>query len=176
MTYSEPYIKYIANEDHYNEVIAKVASVKRNLWIGTADLKDVYVKSASEVIPLLAVLDKLIKKGVEIRLLHAKEPGPAFREDFDRYPDLARGIERCLCPRVHFKIIVFDLETAYIGSANLTGAGIGMKNSRRRNFEAGLLTNESTLVARAAEQFDEVWGGAYCHECGRKQFCTDRIK
>ena len=112
MTYSEPYIKYIANEDHYNEVIAKVASVKRNLWIGTADLKDVYVKSASEVIPLLAVLDKLIKKGVEIRLLHAKEPGPAFREDFDRYPDLARGIERFLCPRAHFKIIVLDFETA----------------------------------------------------------------
>ena len=37
------------------------------------------------------------------------------------------GMERALCPRVHFKIIVFDFKTAYVGSANLTGAGLGMK-------------------------------------------------
>ncbi len=175
MTYSDPFIKFIANDEHYNDVIAAFASVKQTLWIGTADLKDVYVKSGSEVIPLLAVVDRLIKKGVEIRLLHAKEPGPAFREDFDRYPALAKGLERCLCPRVHFKIIVFDLEMAYIGSANMTGAGIGMKSDKRRNFEAGLLTNEPMLVARATELFDEVWRGAYCRDCGRKKFCNDRI-
>lgn len=34
------------------------------------------------------------------------------------------------------------MDTAYIGSANLTGAGIGMKSAQRRNFEAGILTNE----------------------------------
>lgn len=34
--------------------------------------------------PFIAVLVKLLKRGVEIRLIHAKEPGPAFREDFDR--------------------------------------------------------------------------------------------
>ena len=28
----------------------------------------------------------LLNRGVEVRLIHAKEPGPAFREDFDRYP------------------------------------------------------------------------------------------
>lgn len=170
-----PIIQYIANEEHYNEVIARFATVKRTLWIGTADLKDVYVKSGHDAVPLLQVLDKLVKKGVEIRLLHAKEPGPAFREDFDRFPTLPKGIERCLCPRVHFKIIIFDLETAYIGSANLTGAGIGMKSDKRRNFEAGILTNEPTLVGQAAEQFDEVWRGAFCKDCGRKKFCTDRI-
>ena len=38
--------------------------------------------------PFIAVLVKLLKRGVEIRLIHAKEPGPAFREDFDRYPIL----------------------------------------------------------------------------------------
>lgn len=37
-------------------------------------------------------------------------------------------------------MLIFDFETAYIGSANLTGAGIGMKSSNRRNFEAGILT------------------------------------
>ena len=38
------------------------------------------------------------------------------------------------------------METAYIGSANLTGAGIGMKSGQRKNFETGILTNESSLV------------------------------
>lgn len=41
-----------------------------------------------------------------------------------------------LCLRVHFKMLIFDFETAYIGSANLTGAGIGMKSSNRRNFSS----------------------------------------
>lgn len=36
--------------------------------------------------PFLGVLSDLIGKGVEVRLIHAKEPGPNFREDFDRYP------------------------------------------------------------------------------------------
>lgn len=28
------------------------------------------------------------KRGVEVRLIHAKEPGENWRDDFDRYPDL----------------------------------------------------------------------------------------
>ena len=34
----------------------------------------------------LGLLADLIKKGKEVRLIHAQEPGPNFREDFDRYP------------------------------------------------------------------------------------------
>jgi len=50
--------------------------------------------------------------GVEVRLIHAKEAGPAFRKDFDKYPVLSQGLERVLCPRVHFKLMIFDLESA----------------------------------------------------------------
>ena len=72
---------------------------------------------------------------MEVRLIHAKEPGPIFREEFDRYPILSKRLERALCPRVHFKMMIFDLDEVYIGSANLTGAGIGMKGAKTRNFE-----------------------------------------
>ena len=41
--------------------------------------------------------------------------------------------------------------TAYIGSANLTGAGIEMKGSGTRNFEAGILTDDPELVEAAIE-------------------------
>ena len=103
------------------------------------------------------MLSDLATRGVEIRLIHAKEPGPAFRQDFNKYPALIEGLERVLCPRVHFKIIVFDLKTAYVGSANLTGAGLGMKAETTRNFEAGVLSTNRAFVKNAVDQFDSVW-------------------
>ena len=171
-----PFIQYIANEQHYTEVISRIASVRETLWIGTADIKDLYVKQGADTIPMLGQIAGLLKRGVGVRLIHAKEPGPNFREDFDKYPILATDLERVLCPRVHFKMIIFDLEMAYIGSANLTGAGIGMKSALRRNFEAGILTNDPQLVESAINQFDTLWIGTHCAKCGGKDFCGDRIK
>ena len=163
--------QYIADEAHFKEVIARVPKVKEFLWIGTADIKDLYVEER----PFLGVLANLISKGRSVRLIHAKEPGPNFREDFDNYPVLFRGLERALCPRVHFKIIIFDGLLAYIGSANLTGAGIGMKSTRTRNFEAGILTDDPDLVDAAMNHFDSVWAGFKCKDCGRKEYCGDPI-
>ena len=170
-----PETSYIANDAHYDQVIERIKDVKKTLWIGTADIKDLYVKDSRGTKPLLEVLSDLVKKGVAIRLIHAKEPGPAFRQDFDKYPALIEGMERVLCPRVHFKIIIFDLKMAYVGSANLTGAGIGMKGENTRNFEAGILSTNKDFVKNAAEQFDSVWMGSFCKSCKRKEFCSDPI-
>lgn len=170
-----PETSYIANDAHYDQVIERIKDVKKTLWIGTADIKDLYVKDGRGTKPLLEVLSDLVKKGVAIRLIHAKEPGPAFRQDFDKYPALIEGVERVLCPRVHFKIIIFDLKMAYVGSANLTGAGIGMKGENTRNFEAGILSTNKDFVKNAAEQFDSVWMGSFCKSCKRKEFCSDPI-
>ena len=152
-------LQFISNSDHFGEVLGRVQSVKHSLWIGTADIKDLYVEVGKEKKPFLAVIALLIRKGVEVRLIHAKEPGPNFREDFDRYPVLYDRLERVLCPRVHFKMLVFDCEEVYIGSANLTGAGIGMKSSDKRNFETGILTDDPQIVEQAMKQFDDVWMG-----------------
>ena len=99
-----------------------------------------------------------------------------FKNDFDKYPLLWEGLERSLCPRIHFKILIFDLHTVYIGSANLTGAALGMKSKKNRNFEAGIFTDEPELVENAIAQFDKVWIGKYCKDCGRKNVCKDRIR
>ena len=151
-------------------------NVKHSLWIGTADIKDLYMEAEKEKKPFLALLAQLIRKGVEVRLIHAKEPGPAFREDFDKYPVLYDRLERVLCPRVHFKMLVFDFKEVYIGSANLTGAGIGMKGEDKRNFETGILTDDPTIVEQAMNQFDDVWIGKFCKKCKRRDFCHDPIK
>ena len=166
---------YISNSAHYKEVLSRVVHVKQSLWIGTADIKDLYIEEKGRAVPFLGVLARLRKKGVAVRLIHAKEPGPVFREEFDKYPALYEGLERVLCPRVHFKMMVFDGKEAYIGSANLTGAGIGMKAEGTRNFEAGILTDDPEIVEKAMNQFDEVWMGKHCKTCKRRDFCPDPI-
>ena len=165
----------ISNTDHYKDVLSRVQSVKHMLWIGTADIKDLYVEIGKEKKPFLALIAQLIRRGVEVRLIHAKEPGPNFREDFDKYPVLYDRLERVLCPRVHFKMLVFDGKEVYIGSANLTGAGLGMKGADKRNFETGILTDDTEIVEQAMNQFDEVWMGKHCKKCKRRDFCTDPI-
>ena len=52
---------------------------------------------------------------------------------------------------------------------------MGMKSGRRRNFEAGILTDDPVLVAAAMDHFDSVWAGFRCKDCGRKDFCCDPI-
>ena len=168
-------LTFISNHSHYTDVLLRALNVKRTLWIGTADIKDLYVESGKDKKPFLGALSGLIRKGVEVRLIHAKEPGPAFRQDFDKYPLLYDRLERVLCPRVHFKMLIFDCQEAYIGSANLTGAGIGMKAETTRNFEAGILTDEPGIVSQAMTLFDNVWMGQMCKGCKRRQYCADPV-
>ena len=65
-----------------------------------------------------------------------------------------------LCPRVHFKCIIVDGVKAYFGSANLTGAGMGAKSEKKRNFKNGVLTDDPVLLEPLIEQFDSVWRNA----------------
>lgn len=165
---------YITGRQIYDRVIQEAIPAARDfVWIATADIKDLHVAKANRMVPLLEILSDLIERGVSIRLIHAKEPGPAFRQDFDRYPSLIDGLECMMCPRVHFKTVVVDGHVAYSGSANLTGAGMGAKSDHRRNFESGIITTESAFVSAIMDQFDTLWMGAHCPECGRKEYCAD---
>ena len=168
---------FLSNREIYDRVICGIVpQARERLWIATADIKDMYVGSGGrEMMPFLEVLDGMVKRGVEVRLIHAKDPGPNWRNDFDRYPRLWTAMERVLCPRVHFKCIIVDGLAAYFGSANLTGAGMGAKSEKKRNFEHGVLTNDSLLVEPLVEQFDSVWRGDFCRDCGRHDFCGDPV-
>ena len=169
-------IELLKNRDIYTRVICElVPAARKMVWIATADIKDMHVDSNGSFQPFLGVLADLVEQGVEIRLLHAKEPGPRFRRDFDRYPALLTGMERNICPRVHLKTIAVDGSLAYLGSANLTGAGMGAKSSDRRNFESGILSDEPDIVSGIMQQFDEIWMGSCCDTCQRREFCPDPI-
>lgn len=166
---------FLADRAIYERVVREaVPRTRERLWIATADIKDLHVDAGGrDMVPFLAVLADLVARGVEVRLIHAKEPGPNWRADFDRHPGLWEGMERMLCPRVHFKCVIVDGRGAYLGSANLTGAGMGAKSPRKRNFENGVWTDDPALLSPLCEQFDSVWRGGFCPACGRKPYCGD---
>ena len=167
-------LEFITDRDIYEKVISeRIGKARKFVWIATSDLKDLHVQKQGRMVPFLEILSDLIKKHVEIRLLHAKEPGPAFRKDFDKYPNLIDGMERILCPRVHLKAVIIDGVFVYTGSANLTGAGMGAKSEQKRNFESGIITDDQTIVDKVMEQFDNIWLGTHCRACKRKKFCAD---
>jgi len=168
----------LLNEEIYARVVeGLMVGAEKFLWIVTADIKDLHVVRGRRAVPLLSVLADLVERGVGVRLIHAKEPGPRFREDFDRYPVLVESdlFERALCPRVHTKAVIADGRRAFVGSPNLTGAGMGAKHADKRNFEAGFLTDEREDVKRLMEWTDELFLGEFCGRCRLRARCPDPL-
>jgi phosphatidylserine/phosphatidylglycerophosphate/cardiolipin synthase-like enzyme len=171
--------RLVLNEETYTEVLETlVPAAERFLWIITADIKDVHVRGPKgKYIPLLRVLAEKLRAGVELRIIHAKEPGPRFRADFDKLPEflVSDHFDRMLCPRMHMKAIIADGKQAYVGSANLTGAGLGAKSDTRRNFEAGIVTDDSSILEGLMDFCDSFYTGSLCVKCGRRALCPNPI-
>lgn len=184
-------VQLVGGRGHYDGVVAAVMEARRSVWIATANLKELMVEdhraapgrrrtvragargaSVRRYRSVLAVMDELVVRGVELRLLHASTPSRAFREAFDRHPRLYRGgLPLRACPRVHFKAVVVDGTHLYVGSANWTGAGLGAKGAGRRNFELGFITGDDGLLDRVQEIYDRIWRGAECGACKLRDVC-----
>ena len=77
---------FLSNRSIYTSVVCGlVPQARERLWIATADIKDMYVDSGGrDMVPFLEVLDTLVKRGVEMLFIHAKDPGPNWREKYCR--------------------------------------------------------------------------------------------
>jgi len=163
----------IVNEHHLGGLLIEaLARCRHRLFIATANVKDTLLpagpdsRSARGVFELLA---ELAERGVEVRLLHSAVPsGPFLRRLKQGTP---AGMTMRRCPRVHAKAVIADGRLMYLGSANLTGAGLGAKSAARRNFEAGIWTDDVSLIDPVVDMLEAVWSGEYCRECGRRDYC-----
>ncbi|WP_224363887.1 phospholipase D-like domain-containing protein [Hyalangium versicolor] len=161
----------------YREVVlAKLAHARESVWIATANVKAMLVEQGGRFAPVLELFETLAKRGVALRLLHAELPSRPFREAFDASERLVRGgLELKVCPRVHFKTVLVDGAWAYLGSANLTGAGLGAKGEDTRNFELGFVTEDFDVIDRVTALYEAVWSGAECRGCRLRSVCPDPI-
>jgi phosphatidylserine/phosphatidylglycerophosphate/cardiolipin synthase-like enzyme len=167
----------LSGEELYREVVLRrMAGARESLWIATANVKAMFVAGTSgEFRPILELFADLARRGVELRLLHAELPSRPFRAAFEARKTLWTGMQLKLCPRVHFKAVIVDGAWIYLGSANLTGAGLGAKGEGKRNFELGFVTEDFDTIDRATALFESVWSGVECAQCRLREICPDPI-
>lgn len=172
-------MRFVSGRGHYETVVQAVREAKVSVWIATANLKEMLVEDDLQMPgrrksyrSVLATLDRLAARGVELRMLHASMPSGPFRATFDDHPRLVSGgLEMRLCPRVHLKCVIVDGRTLYLGSANWTGAGLGAKGDRNRNFELGFVTDDEVLLDEVQGLYEHLWRGGECAACGRRELC-----
>ena len=171
-------ISLLRDRAHYDELVAgAIAGAKVSLWISTANVKELRVeapigsraRARGRYVSILELFDGLAARGVEIRLLHAGVPSRAFSQELRRRRRPPLEMRRC--PRVHLKMIAVDGALLYLGSANFTGAGLGAKGAGRRNFEAGVLTDDDVLLDEMQGTFDAIWAGRECAGCALRALC-----
>lgn len=165
-------VELIVDEAHLQRVVWDgLARAKVSVDIATADFKAVMLpqNNTRQAISIIELFRRLAGRGVEVRLLHAGVPsGPALAELRE---DVPAGLSIRRCPRLHAKFVVVDAAGMYLGSANLTGAGLGAKSPERRNFEMGIWTTRSDLIDQAMARFNQLWEGHRCDNCKRRDVC-----
>lgn len=174
-------LQLIRDRAHYEVLIAgAMAGARVSVWIASANVKELMIeaprgtraRARDRYVPIFDLFDRLLERGVELRLLHAGLPSGPFREELKRHRALARGgLALRRCPRVHLKLIAIDGALLYLGSANLTGAGLGAKGEHRRNFEAGVVTADERLLDEMQGVFERIWSGRECAPCRLRDVC-----
>ena len=162
--------KLLVDGAHYEELIVRaIAKATVSVWISTANLKTMMVeapigsraRASGKYVSFFETLGELARRGVDVCILHASPPSGPLQRELSRLAKNVSGVKMRRCPRVHLKMIAVDGKLLYLGSANLTGAGLGAKGDGRRNFEMGILTDSEAMLDAARE----------CGACTMRRAC-----
>ena len=169
-------VELVVDGQHYQRIVrGGILSARTSLDVMTADFKAMLIPAAGgpgsgrEAPSIVEVFRRLAARAVEIRLLHAGTPSSAALRELRRA--LPAGLTIRRCPRLHAKAVVVDCRAMYLGSANLTGAGLGAKANGRRNFEMGVWTEAPAMIDAVVDEFNALWEGRCCVGCRRKAVC-----
>lgn len=151
----------ISDREHYEFLIGNIRKAKRSVLISTANVKrfsigETEAKASSE--SFLDILDSLANSGVYIRII-CSSPSRGFLEEMEGHENLVNNPHFTFktCRRCHMKMVIIDSEIIYIGSANITAAGMGPRIDTRRNFEACMISSDGNLVEQGIDIFEEGW-------------------
>jgi len=150
----------------FDKVIARgLMQAKGSLIIGTYNLQDIRiaVNESYKTVSLSDVVVSLLKRNVQILMvLAAFMLKSRFIQTLQEKCRNHENLRIRFCRRMHLKAVIVDLKYAYIGSANLSGAGVGLKSLQKRNFELGFITRDTELIADVASMFMEIFTGKFC--------------
>ncbi len=168
----------VFDEEHYRTLVARALPAARvSVWIATANLKTMLVeapigsraRARGRYVSFFETLSDLAARGVDVKVLHASAPSGPLARELERLSTSRVAMRQC--PRVHLKVIAIDGSLLYVGSANLTGAGLGAKGEGRRNFEIGMVTDNDAMLDAAQARFDRIWRGKECGSCKLRSAC-----
>jgi phosphatidylserine/phosphatidylglycerophosphate/cardiolipin synthase-like enzyme len=151
-----------------------MGQARRFVWIATANIKATGLMYQRKFISFVDLMAVLVNRGVSFRVIHAELPSSPFRtryEQLDTHGQLSAGVEFLHCIRMHAKVFIVDGRVALVGSANLTGAGIGAKAATSRNFELAFLFEGEEETTPFMDYFDNLWMGTPCPDCRRRSLC-----
>ncbi|MCQ2051527.1 MAG: phospholipase D-like domain-containing protein [Bacteroidaceae bacterium] len=174
------FLKYISDSEHYSIVFSRMTQVAKSLKITSCNLKNFTVhgidSNGKDVsVRFAEFLLDLCNRGVKVQIACMK-PFWFFAYIHDNLPELENHPNFDLRQQdyMHMKVFIFDDDSAYIGSANLTGAALGLRANGKRNHEAGILAKGNDIFHDALNHFNRVWTGNGIHRYKYHEFRKER--
>lgn len=171
----------LITENFFNEVINRICAAKSSIKIMTADINLIRLKpNASQGnrykdgTPFVDFLMEKSKEGVSVQIISA-EKSARFQEDVERAycGDAGKHFSVWFCARNHAKVVIIDDKVAYVGSANLTRAGLGQPYASPGNFEVGFITEVPEIISSLNDFFSRITSHEFCGGCHRRKDCIE---
>ena len=171
----------LITENFYEEVINRICAAKSSIKIMTADINLIRLKPTAsqgdkykDGTPFVDFLIEKAKKGVPVQIISA-EKSERFQEDVERAycGEAGKSFSVWFCARNHAKVVIIDDKFAYVGSANMTRAGIGQPYASPGNFEVGFIIEAPEIVSSLNNLFSRITNHEFCEGCHRRKDCIE---
>lgn len=171
----------LITENHYEEVIERICAAKSSIRIMTGDFKRFKLKPTAKQgknyndgTPFIKHLMEKAGKGISVQIICSR-PSKSFKEEYDALYERIKpkNFRIYFCERNHSKVVVVDNKVAYVGSANVTPAGLAQGVMSPGNFEAGILTENHQFISQLNTLFSKIMNGDYCYNCHLANKCVE---
>lgn len=171
----------LITDNFFQEVIKRICAAELSIKIMTADFNLFRLeptkkqgKKYGDGTPFFDFLMEKANDGVSVQIICSEKSDYIQMGVKRSYSYVSTGcFDVWLCVRNHAKVVIIDDKLAYIGSANMTRAGIGQPYVSPGNFEVGILTEDPKIIASLNKRFSDIAKYKFCDGCHRRKDCLE---